>query len=323
MTQEQKENTIIDDKQASAALPADAPAAAVALECPPPPEMSKGEKWYNTLVYSGLNYWMNLGISLVITDIFMHGKGKKFFESGVAKASHSISAATGMKHSNSKWLAEIGLGTFSLNSGGNILLIPTKYLEDYKRPIVHWLNDKLGVDQTAPDGHKETAKEIYIEQEQDPQSWARMVYRRVLGWGSTTTVGLTLDRVLAKKMPFPKMVDGEKITHIPGQKVFTDATVNGVTHILNELPHGANLAASPTFQRYLGYAALDSIYTLMTSKILHATNGAHKEKKPEEIAQMPVPVAAPDETVAKKEKSHTDDIIARRGQQTTSLQLGV
>src|SRR4051812_13211811 len=42
----------------------------------PEQKMSRGEKWYNRLVYQGLNYWLNLGMSLYITDIFAHGGGR-------------------------------------------------------------------------------------------------------------------------------------------------------------------------------------------------------------------------------------------------------
>jgi len=250
----------------------------------PQQEMSKGEKWYNWLVYTGMNYWMNLGISLFITDVFLHGKGKQFFHDGVASATQKLTNATGMSRANAKWLSEVGLGTFSLNSGGNILLIPTKFLEDAKRPIVYWLNEKLGVDQTAPDGHKQKVDEIYIEQEQDPQSWPRMIGRRVLGWMASTSVGLTLDRVLAQKLATPIMVDGEMVTKKLGQKVYTDATQNVVNSTLDAVG-GSALVKSPMFQRYTSYAALDWIYTIITSKILHATNGAHKEKMPHEIGE--------------------------------------
>ncbi len=254
------------------------------------PPMSEGEKWYNRLVYTGLNYWVNLGISLFIADLFLHGKGNKIFKSGVENFSQQISKFSGMKKSTSKWLAEIGLGTFSLNSGGNILLIPTKFLEDNKRNVVYWLNEKLGVDQTAPDGHKLTPDEIYIEQEQDKQSWGRMIYRRFLGWCASTGTGLAIDRILAKKLSSPVMIDGELQTHKQGQAVFTDWTKGGVNYVLNNyVPGGAKIVKNDTFQRYTGYAALDWIYTIITSQILHATNGAHKKEKPHEIEAKKTP----------------------------------
>ena len=271
-------SSIIASEPANAneATPEKAPQAAM------PQQMSLGEKRYNQIVYQGINYWLNLSISMVITDFFLHGKGKNFFHKGVEKSTQALMASTPMKRPMAKWLSEIALGTFSLNSGGNILLIPTKFIEDNKRYWVHKLNDSMGVDQTAPDGHKETADEIYIEQEQPKQSWLLMIGRRVLGWGATTAVGLTLDRVLAKKLPVPHMEDGVPVTHIPGQKIFTDNVVNTVNSVVN---------AGPTAQRYMGYAALDSIYTLITSKILHSTNGARKAKAPNEIGDDAAPKA--------------------------------
>jgi len=248
-------------------------------------EMSTGEKWYNRIVYQGINYWLNLGISLVITDFFMHGPGAKYFNSGVASSTKALTGL-GLSKKNAKWISEIGLGTFSLNSGGNILLIPTKFIEDDKRGWVHWLNEKLGVDQTAPDGHKMTKDEIYIEEEQAPQSWGRMIARRAMGWGTTTSVGLLLDRYARQPLARPHMVDGEMEHFKPGQKVFTDGAVNITNSALRGMGAG-RLADSPMFQRYLGYAALDTIYTAITSKILHLTNGAKKQTMPQEMVVKP------------------------------------
>lgn len=244
-----------------------------------PKGMSKGEKWFERIVYQGLNYWANLGISLVVTDFFLHGKGNKSFKNGVERSTRWLTKTTPLQERGAKWLSEIALGTFSLNSGGNILLIPTKWLEDRKRPIVHWLNDKMGVDQTAPDGHKMTADEIHIECEQPKQSWPRMIGRRGLAWGSTTAVGLALDRVLRRN-------------GTPGTEVFTKGTVDIAGKGLRGI--GADqIADNPAVQRYMGYAALDWIYTIITSKVMHATNGAKKKQLPTEIdSTTPTPVPA-------------------------------
>ncbi|MDE3015325.1 MAG: hypothetical protein KGI29_00165 [Pseudomonadota bacterium] len=286
-----EQNDEIPPAQAAAGMP-------VAVDCDDPnrpkPQMSLGEKRYNNLVYRGMNYWLNLGISLAVTDFFVHGRGKGFFDSNVKRISKGLTA-TGLRARVAKRTAEIMLGTFTLNSGGNILLIPTKLLEDRKRPFVHWLNKKMGVSQIAPDGHEETSDEIYIEQEQPRQSWGRMVWRRTLGWAATTIAGLGIDTALAQKLPVPQGINGDTITHVNGQKIFTDAMVKGGSAVLNSgfIPGGKAVAASPAAQRYMGYAALDWIYTIITSKILHMTNGAHKEREPGEIndeCSPPAPV---------------------------------
>lgn len=284
---------MIDKKEENKELlqtPGSAPQAAPA-ECPPvtpcpPGEMSKGEKWYNRIVYQGINYWVNLGLSLYIADLFLHGGGKldpfkgklnSFFESSSKRFSgwlNAIGLTNLIGDKGVKRATEVALGTFTLNSGGNVLLIPMKIAEDRKRPIVHWLNKYVfGEKQLAPDGHEETPEEIYIEQEQPHQSWMNVIKRRILAITSTIASGLVLDWAL-------------RTPQKDGQEVFTDTVVGGANYVLNS-KHSPDrikaLAAHPTAQRYMGYAALDTIYTAMTAAVMYMTNGARKGRMPKEI----------------------------------------
>jgi len=248
--------------------------------------MSKGEIWYNRIVYKVLNYWVNLGISLVITDVFAHGRGKGFFTNGVNRIATGLTSTGLMKNKTATRFGEVLLGTFTLNSGGNLMVIPTKIAEDNKRPIVHLLNKKFFKEkQLAPDGHEETPDEIYIAEEQPKQSWGNIIKRRAMGFGATTAVGMVLDKALAKKRDVPIMMNGELSTHINGQQRYTDATVKAASYVLNSgvIPGGKALAANDGVKRYMGYAALDWIYTIITSKIMHVTNGAKKARMPHEI----------------------------------------
>lgn len=309
---------------AEQSAPAAAPEKSAAAHAVPhlKPEMSLGEKWYNRILYQGVNYWLNLGISLVITDFFLHGKGNAFYKAGMQKFTSGLSAV-GMKKPLAKWVAGQALGTFSLNSGGNILLIPTKFAEDNKRNIVYWLNEKFGVDQTASNGHKETPDEIYIEQEQPEQSWGSMIWRRFLGWGATTAVGMTLDKFAAQKLPVPKMVDGDLVTHKGGQDVFTDLIKNGKYGVNALLKQGGAtgnaIVATPWVQRYMGYAALDSFYTIITSKILHATNGAGKMKAPHEIGDDDAPPAILPIGDSLKPGEHLEPVVVPKGKHAADI----
>ncbi len=283
----------------------------------PAPPMSDGEKWFNRIIYSGMNYWLNLGISLVVTDFFLKGKGAGFFKNGVEKITTGLSAA-GVKPAWGKWFGGQALGTFSLNSGGNILLIPTKLAEDNKRNIVYWLNEKLGVDQTAPDGHKETPDEIYIEQEQPKQSWMRMIGRRVLGWSMTTATGMTLDSLAKQKLPYAKMIDGEMVTHKGGQDVYTDWTKKVVNAGLNKVG-GKSIVENETAQRYIGYAALDWIYTMITSSVMHATNGAGEMKAPHEIGDDKAPPATVPIGDSLKPGEHLEPVVVPKGKHASDI----
>ena len=134
--------------------------------------VSAGEKWFNRIVYSGLNYWVNLGISIVLADFFRNQKAGQRILRKISDGVGTAVSKTGMagKEKSSEFLYPF-LKTLTLLIGGSLVLFPMKPLEDNKRKTVHWLNKKLGVDQTAPDGHELTPDEIYIEKEQPRQTW--------------------------------------------------------------------------------------------------------------------------------------------------------
>lgn len=333
MADKEEENKMIPEP----AVKSTQQAAQTAASEQPEPEMSRGEKWYNRLVYQGLNYWVNLGLSLYITDLFVHGGGKldpsRLWQKdgGWFKAKYKngvrgiMNAFTGLLgggengRARAKRFGEIAIGTFTLNSGGNILLIPTKFLEDYKRPIVHWLNKYVfGEKQLAADGHEKTPDEIYIKEEQPKQSWLRMITRRALGFAVTTSTGLLIDWGLKQKLDKPyRDEDGVLVKYKVGQDVFTEAAVGGVNYTLTAAG-GSEIKGTP--KRYLAYASLDWIYTVMTSWILHRTNGAHKKHMPKEIDGEVIPQApAPyiPEKPAMPERKYAGDVVKPRERDIT------
>ena len=271
-------------------------------QAPAPQQMSKGEKWFNWGIYKGLNYWVNLGMSLVITDLFVHRPGKKFWDGSkkLEKWAETLEKTSFIplgknRHTNAK----NSLETFMLLSGGNILLVPMKLLEDRKRQIVHWLNDKMGVDQTAADGHKMTADEIYIENEQPKQGWLRVIGRRLLSIGAVVGVGQILNegyRDRTHPMPEP----GQSDPH-GGKARATDDLLKYVNKGLNSgyVPGGKLLATNDYSQAYLKFAMLDVFFTKLTAVIMEMTNGAKpkkakKEKSIDVEPQEPVPAPITD-----------------------------
>jgi hypothetical protein len=279
--------TSLAEPSQGGALPVDSPEIKPAAAASPAAK-SKGEKWYDWIVYSGINYWFNLGISLIIADAATHGKGKK----ALGKAATFF----GGKNDKGQHNAQVALEQLALNSGGWLLLVPMKLMEDRKRSLVHWLNDKFGVSQTAPDGHALTADEIYIEQEQPKQGWLRVVGRRVLASGSTMVAGVVLDSGFPKTLDHPVTVDGKVKTQIGGKERFTDFIVAQSNRALNSgyIPGGRSLAQKEWVQRYLGLAALDVINTKITAVVMKVTNGAKKIKMPKEIdpGDLALPVMA-------------------------------
>jgi len=255
----------------------------------PPPKMSQGEKLYEKVVYTGINYWLNLGLSMVVADYFLHGKGRPFYDRSLVSINNGFKAFKLDKAIGEKAMeraTHVALGFVSLNSGGNIILVPMKLMEDRKRPIVHWINKNIYHEQQlAPDGHEEKPNEIYIEKEQPPQSWGNVIWRRTKAMAASIAFGLTLDTIGRKVLDTPQIIDGKTVTHIDGQERFTGWVVNNVNKVLNSgfIPGGKAAAASAATQRYIGYAALDSINTVITSQVMHRTNGAKKAKLPHEI----------------------------------------
>ena len=49
------------------------------------------------------------------------------------------------------------------------------------------------------------------------------------------------------------------------------------------MPNGEKIAENDTFKRYLGLAALDTVFTKITAVVMQVTNGAKKGRMPKEI----------------------------------------
>ncbi len=97
--------------------------------------MSKGEKWFEDFFYKKVNYWLNLGMSLLVTDFFTHeGKGGFLHPPTVLASKCWKMAAKGWRIFAIETLgiakAEKALGstrawrlkTLALNTGGWVLL---------------------------------------------------------------------------------------------------------------------------------------------------------------------------------------------------------
>lgn len=286
-----------------------APAPAQNPPTAPQPEMSKGERWYNWLVYKGLNYWANLLVSIYAIEFFTKRGGRE----PIDRAAHRLgnlfggksAAANDLAYHHSKTL----LDTLSTLTGGWLLVVPLKILEDHKRGAVHWLNKKLGVNQTAADGHEMTKDEIYIEEEQPKQSWARAFGRRALATGVVLSIGHAVNGIFrdrSKPMPGRGEIDHfggkERITNyaLGGKEKARNAHLSnlakegGVNLVLRSgyFPWGKKLANNTRVQNWLQAGVLDSVFTAITAAVMWATNGAKKEKMPQEIGENGVPVVA-------------------------------
>ncbi len=256
----------------------------------PVSKMSKGEGLYNWIVYSGINYWVNLLSSVAISDYFVNLGGKKHLERAAGGLSKAAAAAKLLSPEKALHHSTTLLKTMSLLSGGWLLLVPMKWLEDRKRPVVHWLNDQLGVDQHAPDGHKETPDEIYIEKEQPHQGWGWVIGRRFLATACVAATGQVMNGLFRDHKNSATYTGKDDIYggKAVAERFIVDKIVKkGASYI----PGGSQFIEIPVAKRWIGLAALDSIFTKITALVMKATNGAKKERAPKEIGDDASPLA--------------------------------
>ncbi|MDX2072945.1 MAG: hypothetical protein SFX19_01115 [Alphaproteobacteria bacterium] len=321
----EKEENIINKQMDDDKAPAQATTPALK------PEMSKGERVYNWVVYEGINYWVNLISSIAIADYLIHKGGRVKLDWAIGKAAKALEA-TGMPLKNAYKNSKTALETLSLMSGGWALLVPMKLMEDHKRWWVHNLNDWMGVDQTAPDGHKETPDEIYIEQEQPKQSWLTAFKRRIYATLAVVGTGQIIEHALANKKIMtpdqtfsinPYDVNSQKLTfegHHMGGKEWAEKQIVGlVNKAATHLPGGEAFTNPGSWmQRWLGLAALDTGFTKITALVMRLTNGAQKAKAPHEIGDdaPPIPAEIGDEL---KPGDHRECVVLPAGKHVADI----
>jgi len=272
---EQKNKEVLDTPPSSGAPVAALPEAS-------PDHMSKGEKWYNWMVYQGVNYWLNLGMSVVMADYFRNLSGRKYLDNAANFIAKGLSSTTLLKHETALRHSNLALKTLALCSGGWSLLIPMKWLEDRKRPVVHWLNKEVFKEnQIAADGHEKTPDEIYIEKEQPSQTWLHVFWRRTQAQIAVWVAAFALNKGFAKKLDEPRMIDGDLSTTLGGEHRFLDNAMNQINRAFKSgyVPGGNWLAKNERAQRYVGFAALDWFYTMITASVMYVTRGAKHLKK--------------------------------------------
>lgn len=285
--------------------------------------MSKGEKVFNWTAYTGINYFLNLIISVGIADFFINLKGRKWLDSAISRTTQAIAKTTGSPAKKIFQNTKIGWESAILLAGGFTLLIPLKWMEDRKRPIVHWLNKKFGIEQKTADGKEKTPDEIYIEEEQPKQSWGNLIWRRMVGLVAVTSTGIALDHLArernGKPLP-PKTHDlgWTKVTYdsqpMGGKERVESVAFNWINKQVENL-RGKKFANNGVVSRWTKLAILDSIFTVLTAVIMKVTNGAKKGKMPHEIDSSDDPLvikSAPNTIITEDGKAKNSRIFAER-----------
>jgi hypothetical protein len=282
------------------------PARAPSQEREPIPEnpnrkQSAGEVIFNRVVYTGIGFGVNEASSLWITDQFIHGKpkwflgGKPFSKEGFQAASKALAKV--MKTTPDKAGNTILMAT--LLSGGTLLVLPMKWLEEHKLYWVKKANhfaDWFRGEKLTPEAVKERDAEVEQVIACSPQqTWPSLLMGRTIAMFSSWATGTFLIGPERNK----KIMDG------------SEAVITGAAKAVNL----NGLANNETFKRYARLTgvetyscAISSIVLEMVSKLC-AKRGTEihdpeicriKHAKPEEAAPPPAaPAGNADDTDTK------------------------
>lgn len=231
-----------------------------------------GERWFDYLTYGVVGFGVNLGLSVIITDYFTHGKGKEilqYLSKKSAASLHQLSGCDATKIENNTYGF---LKTNLLMSGGHIVMIPIKLMEDSKRHIVHRINRLLDIDKPIIKNGVATSISSLSEdelpplcEEQPKQSWAWTAMRRLIGISATMTVGTLMGKERLQKVE-------EVVTDNIMLPAIRNVPVSSIQH----------LAENDRFQRYARLVSLDQFFTVVTSVLAYLTNGAKKHNDKED-----------------------------------------
>lgn len=171
-----------------------------------PVERSSGEVVFNTITYKGIGWILNAAISVYLTDLLMHGKGKNFFDKSIHKLAPFFQRMVGGTEEAAQKTARGSMMTAGLFSGGTILLYPIKKLEDHKAAIVKWLDSKFNNLWAPTKEESEIQERAHQRLEADPKpSWPNIILGRILGTVSVVVAVLGIynpenaTKIFAKK----------------------------------------------------------------------------------------------------------------------------
>lgn len=238
-----------------------------------------GEKLFDYTLYGGIGYFLNLGLSLIITEAMLFGKGKPMWEASdrtmTKLLSNMMNAKSASKASN------ITQKYFWLTSGGTALMIPIKVAEDNKSKITYLLNRTYFPHTISKDDPYKAYSVAQILSsdfdenllpqpvlEQPKNSWLNTIMRRVFAVGLVTGWGNLTD----------KIVGNDNIENWSYDAI--SKTMRGTSGASAE-----KLIKNPRFERYAKWTIIDGINTMITSLAIYFTSGAG-EKKEEEPTPM-------------------------------------
>lgn len=243
-----------------------------------------GEVAYERTVYTGFGFFVNEIISLIGTDQFQSGAGKKYFE----KASEAIAKLLRFEdkvktvkgkevHLSGKGRAGNLLMWASLNAIGTLPLIPMKMMEDKKEKWVKKFNHTID----AMRGNKLDEEAIRARDEEvdraiaceHKQSWGTLAIGRIAAMGTAISTGYLLGQRGNKWL-----MDSADHAISTGTRKTNELLGGDANSTLGKL---ANADANHWFRRNSRLIGPETLGCLITSTVLEAVSKLFAKKKPE------------------------------------------
>lgn len=191
-----------------------------------------GDYMFDTAVYGGIGYLANAAISLGVTRYAVQMKGttlSKASKHSEAAFKHLFEFFTKSPEQINKW-ADLSNNILFLGSGGWLLLVPMKWMEDSKLQVVRQIDSAFG---TGPKTQEAYDAQTAYYANQAKQSYGSLVPGRMISYAltisaalpfitETTSVNANLNRFIQKhfgsklgSLSEPLMVVNGKTTDIP------------------------------------------------------------------------------------------------------------
>ncbi len=230
-----------------------------------PTEASVGEKAFGAATYTGVGYFANLIMSVMLWDSFRNGHLKgipKPLSNGLASLVKGVTKDEAAAQKVATTLIDYGLST----TGGHIAMVPLVMMEDKARYITHEANKLLDKDYKYKDVKASWStpdRELPpLLNEPTEQNIPQVVLRRAIGMGIIAASGTTLERV---KLARP----------------LENATVNLFNNAIKATGSKTlkNVSEIPRMQRYIKLTGLDAYFTVITATVAYMTSNLFGKKQ--------------------------------------------
>lgn len=266
--------------------------------------MTAGELIFDRTVYTGIGFGLNEIISVMFAVMFEHGKGKYFGKQGFEKTSEWIAKTFNFKdsvkngkHVSAKASAGNSLLWVSLTSGGFILLLPMKWMEDHKeqwvRRINHWVDKLTGyrlTEEQIATRDADIAQTIACEPK---QTWKSLLIGRFIAIGASIGLGTSLGEARSEKI---KQVSDRLLTDTA-----KNVGMGGLTQANN-------------FHHYTRVIGVETVSCATSSIVLEIASKFFAKKQvtvndPVLCARKMDPVSLKSAPVKKRAELHTEQVI--------------